>query len=42
LWLRVGWTEGLEARVNGRAVTLQGGTADFTVTREGARTATAG
>lgn len=42
LWMRVGWTEGLGARVNGRAVTLSGGTADFIVTRQGVRTAAAG
>jgi cytoskeleton protein RodZ len=36
LWIRVGWTEGLDARVNGRAAALSGGTADFTITPKGA------
>lgn len=42
LWMRVGWTGGLDARVNGRAVNLSGGTADFTVSREGVRAASGG
>lgn len=36
LWIRVGWTPSLIARVNGRRVTLEGGTANFLVTRAGA------
>ena len=36
LWIRVGWTPSLIARVNGRRVALEGGTANFLVTRAGA------
>lgn len=39
LWIRAGWTPGLAARVNGRIVRLGGGTADFTVTSRGIRSA---
>lgn len=39
LWIRVGWTPSLRATVNGRAVALEGGTANFLVTRGGVRPA---
>jgi len=39
LWVRVGWTPSLLARVNGRPATLTGGTANFTIDRRGARPA---
>ena len=41
LWIRVGWTPSLRAAVNGRAVALEGGTANFLVTRGGIRPADA-
>lgn len=37
LWVRAGWTPGLRASINGRPVTLTGGTASFLVRRSGAR-----
>lgn len=39
LWIRVGWTPSLQARVNGHLAPLTGGTANFTVDRAGARPA---
>jgi cytoskeleton protein RodZ len=39
VWMRVGWTPSLRARVAGHPVTLTGGTANFRVTRAGARPA---
>jgi transcriptional regulator with XRE-family HTH domain len=35
LWLRAGWTPSLTARLNGRRVTLEGGTAEFAITPRG-------
>jgi len=35
LWMRVGWTPGLEVRINGRRVPAEGGTVNFLVTKEG-------
>ena len=37
LWIRVGWTPSLRARVSGRPVALSGGTANFLVVRDGVR-----
>jgi pyruvate/2-oxoglutarate dehydrogenase complex dihydrolipoamide acyltransferase (E2) component len=37
LWVRVGNTDGVEVTVDGRARALDGGTADFIVTRSGVR-----
>ena len=39
VWIRVGWTPSLQVRVSGRAVRLSGGTANFVVSRSGARPA---
>jgi hypothetical protein len=39
LWIRVGWTPSLLARVSGHPVELTGGTANFLVTRSGVRPA---
>ncbi|MEW6581795.1 MAG: RodZ domain-containing protein, partial [Actinomycetota bacterium] len=36
LYVRVGWTPSVAATVNGHAVALEGGTANFRVTRAGA------
>jgi hypothetical protein len=41
LWMRVGNTLGLQARVNGRVAPLFGGTANFLVTKRGVRQLTA-
>jgi hypothetical protein len=40
LWMRVGWTPNLVVRLNGRTVTITGGTADFTVRPRGVAPAT--
>lgn len=41
LWVHIGWTRGLTARVNGRAAGLRDGTADVVITSRGIRPAVA-